>query len=577
MTIFDVLNMIGGLCLFLFGMTVMGDGLERRAGNSLKALLAKLTTNKFMGFLTGLGVTAVIQSSSATTVMVVGFVNSKIMTLRQSIGVIMGANIGTTVTAWVLSLGGISSDNIFMKLLKPTSFTPVLALIGTIFMMFAKSSKKKDMGSILLGFATLMFGMDTMSSAVEGLADIPAFQNLFIMFQNPILGVIVGAVLTAIIQSSSASVGILQALSATGAVSYAAAIPIIMGQNIGTCATALLSGIGANKNARRASIVHLCFNVIGTVIWLTVFCIVSAAFKPALLGESASYFGIAVTHSAFNVLCTAVLFPASSLLEKLAYKLVPDNGEEEKHIELDERLLATPTIALAESAKLVHKMAAEAVRGYKLSISLIDKYDPAVAEEVRQLEDDTDHYEDVLGTFLTKVSRSQLGDSESAEVSKLLKAIGDFERISDHSVDVLESIEELREKKIDFSDGAKKEMGILTAALTEIMDTTLRAFDTNDSDIAIDVEPLEQVIDRLKSNLRDGHIVRLKNGDCTVEAGFIWADLLTSMERASDHCSNVAACVMETQMNLHESMRELKSDSVYFKEKYAFFANKYLA
>jgi len=534
-----------------------------------------------MGFLTGLGVTAVIQSSSATTVMVVGFVNSKIMTLRQSIGVIMGANIGTTVTAWVLSLGGISSDNIFMKLLKPTSFTPVLALIGTIFMMFSKSSKKKDMGSILLGFATLMFGMDTMSDAVKGLANIPEFQNLFIMFTNPVLGVVVGAVLTAVIQSSSASVGILQALSATGAVSYAAAIPIIMGQNIGTCVTALLSGLGANKNARRASVIHLTFNVLGTIIWLTVFSIVSAMFKPALLSESASYFGIAVTHSIFNLLCTVVLLPASALLEKLAYAIVPENANEvEKRVELDERLLATPTIALAESAKLVRKMGEEAVQGFKLSLQLVNQYDPAVAEEVRRLEDNTDHYEDVLGTYLAKASRFQMSDDDSTEVSKLLKAIGDFERISDHSVDVLESIEELREKKIEFSEGAKKEMDVLCAALSEILDTTMFAFEHDDANAAMDVEPLEQVIDDLKSNLRDGHIVRLRNGDCTVEAGFVWADLLTSMERTSDHCSNIAACVLDAQQsnfNVHESTRELKNDSRIFKEKFAEYAKKYLA
>ena len=381
MTIFDVLNLIGGLCLFLFGMNVMGDGLERRAGNSLKALLGKLTNSPIKGFLTGLGVTAVIQSSSATTVMVVGFVNSKIMTLKQSISIIMGANIGTTVTAWILSLGGISGDNIVMKLLKPTSFTPILALIGIVFMMFAKSGKKKDVGTILLGFATLMFGMHEMSSAVSGLSKIPEFQNLFIMFKNPILGVIVGALLTAVIQSSSASVGILQALSATGAVSYGAAIPIIMGQNIGTCVTALLSSLGTNKNARRASIIHLLFNVIGTVVWLAVFSILSVTVKPANLDTSASYFGIAVSHSIFNVLCTALLLPMSSLLEKLAYIIVPEGKETEKVVELDERLLATPTIALQQCYNVAKKMANEAVEGFKLAISTAHEYDAKKAEK----------------------------------------------------------------------------------------------------------------------------------------------------------------------------------------------------
>ena len=459
MTIFDVLNMIGGLCLFLFGMTVMGDGLERRAGSSLKTLLGKLTDSKIKGFLTGLGVTAVIQSSSATTVMVVGFVNSKLMTvvgfvnsklmtLKQSIGVIMGANIGTTVTAWILSLGGISSDNLFMQLLKPTSFTPVLALVGTIFLMFSKSTKQKDVGTILLGFATLMFGMDTMSGAVSGLADIPAFQNLFLMFENPVLGVLVGAVLTGIIQSSSASVGILQALSATGAVSYAAAIPIIMGQNIGTCVTALLSSFGTNKNAKRAAIVHLSFNVIGTLVWLSVFSAVSAFLKPAILGHSATYLGIAVCHSLFNTLCTALLLPQSGLLEKLAYLVVPEGKDTAKAVELDERLLATPSIALGQCHQLALKMAEETVSGFRMSLQALTTGDLSQAEQIRSLEKDVDHYEDILGTFLTKLVRSHISDDDSSEASELLKVIGDLERISDHSVNVLESVEEMAAKKI---------------------------------------------------------------------------------------------------------------------------------
>lgn len=579
MDIFDVLTMVGGLCLFLFGMSVMGDGLERRAGNGLKTLLGKLTNNKIKGLLTGLGVTAVIQSSSATTVMVVGFVNSRIMTLKQSIGVIMGANIGTTVTAWILSLGGISGDNIFIKLLKPMSFTPVLALIGTALMMFSKSSKKKDVGTILLGFATLMFGMDTMSSAVAGLADVPAFQNLFLMFKNPILGVLVGAAVTGIIQSSSASVGILQALSSTGAVSYAAAVPIIMGQNIGTCVTALLSSFGTNKNAKRAAVVHLSFNVIGTIIWLSVFSIISALFKPALLDASASYLGIAVAHSAFNILCTVLLLPMSSVLEKLAYKVVPDGKEAEKNIELDERLLATPTIALAESNHLVCKMAHDAIRGFTMSLSAIDAYDPAAAQEIRKIEADTDRYEDVLGTYLAKILRHHISDQDSAEVSKLLKAIGDFERISDHSINVVESVEELRDKKIELSEDARKELGTMCAAVSEILGMTLTAFENNDRTTAFDVEPLEQVVDSLKANLRDSHIVRLKNGDCTVEAGFIWSDLLTDLERTADHCSNIAACVIDAQeynLNLHQSLRDIRTDSVEYKKKHEMYVQKYL-
>ena len=576
--IFDALALIGGLCLFLFGMNVMGEGLERRAGNGLKALLGKLTDNKFKGFLTGMGVTAVIQSSSATTVMVVGFVNSKVMTLKQSIGIIMGANIGTTVTSWLLSLGGISSDNIVMKLLKPMSFTPILALIGIAFTMFSKSSKKKDIGTILLGFATLMFGMDAMSDAVKGLASVPEFQNLFLAFTNPILGVLVGALVTAIIQSSSASVGILQALSVTGAVSYSAAIPIIMGQNIGTCVTAMLSSFGASKNAKRASFIHLLFNVIGTVIWLTVFCIISAIFKPLILSDSASYLGIAVCHSVFNVLCTIILLPASSLLEKLAYKLVPEGKAPEKVVELDERLLATPPVAVEQSSHLASKMATEAFEGFRLSIQSITDYTPEIAERIRAIEDNTDHYEDILGTYLTKLSKSQVSDEDSAIVTKLLKAIGDFERISDHAVNVLESVEELREKGIEFSPAAKEEIAMLCAATNEILTLTETAYINNDIATAYDVEPLEQVIDNLKTLLRNNHIVRLREGTCTVETGFVWSDLITNFERVSDHCSNVAVGIIDVSehtMNAHEVIKHLKAGNAHYNEKFEEYSSKY--
>ena len=576
--IFDALALIGGLCLFLFGMNVMGDGLERRAGNSLKALLGKLTDNKFKGFLTGMGVTAVIQSSSATTVMVVGFVNSKVMTLKQSIGIIMGANIGTTVTSWLLSLGGISSDNIIMKLLKPMSFTPILALIGIAFTMFSKSSKKKDIGTILLGFATLMFGMDAMSDAVKGLASVPEFQNLFLAFTNPILGVLVGALVTAIIQSSSASVGILQALSVTGAVSYGAAVPIIMGQNIGTCVTAMLSSFGATKNAKRASFVHLLFNVIGTVIWLSVFCIVSMIFKPLILSESASYFGIAICHTIFNVLCTIVLLPASSLLEKLAYKLVPEGKTPEQVVELDERLLSTPPIAVEQSNHLAAKMATEAFEGFRLSIQSITDYTPEIAERIKQIEDNTDHYEDIIGTYLTKLSNHQVSDEDSAMITKLLKAIGDFERISDHAVNVLESVEELREKGIEFSPAAREEITILCAATSEILTMTEKSYINNDLALACDVEPLEQVIDNLKTLLRNNHIVRLRDGSCTVETGFIWSDLITNFERVSDHCSNIAVGMLDANehtMNAHEMLKALKTSNSHYDDKYNEYSNKY--
>ena len=576
--IFDALALIGGLCLFLFGMNIMGDGLERRAGNSLKTLLGKLTDNKFKGFLTGMGVTAVIQSSSATTVMVVGFVNSKVMTLKQSIGIIMGANIGTTVTSWLLSLGGISSDNIIMKLLKPMSFTPILALIGIVFTMFSKSSKKKDVGTILLGFATLMFGMDAMSDAVKGLASVPEFQNLFLAFTNPILGVLVGALVTAIIQSSSASVGILQALSVTGAVSYGAAVPIIMGQNIGTCVTAMLSSFGATKNAKRASFIHLLFNVLGTAIWLTVFCLISLIFKPLILNESASYFGIAICHTVFNVLCTIVLLPASSLLEKLAYKLVPEGKAPEKVVELDERLLATPPIAVEQSSHLASKMAIEAFEGFRLSIQSITDYTPEIAERIRAIEDNTDHYEDILGTYLTKLSNHQVSDEDSAIITKLLKAIGDLERISDHAVNVLESVEELREKGIEFSPAAKEEMAMLCAATSEILTLTEAAYINNDLAIAYDVEPLEQVIDGLKTLLRNNHIVRLRDGSCTVETGFIWSDLITNFERVSDHCSNVAVGIIDVSehtMNAHEVIKHLKAGNAHYNEKFEEYSSKY--
>lgn len=578
MNVFDVLALIGGLCLFLFGMSVMGDALERRAGGSLKKLLAKLTKNKMTGFLTGLAVTSVIQSSSATTVMVVGFVNSGIMTLKQSIGVIMGANIGTTVTAWILSLGGISSDNTFVQLLKPTSFTPILALIGTVLLMFGKTSKKKDTGTILLGFATLMFGMDAMSSAVSGLAEVPAFQNMFLMFKNPVLGVLVGALLTAVIQSSSASVGILQALSSTGQVSYAAAVPIIMGQNIGTCITAILSSFGTNKNAKRAAIVHLSFNVIGTIIWLSVFSLVSLLIKPAILNMSASYVGIAVAHSAFNIACTALLLPMSSLLEKLAVRLVPDTNKKEEVVELDERLLATPPIALERCVSLTCEMAELSVSALKKSLNMLSRYDSATAEEIRKAEAKADHYEDILGTYLVRLSGYQISDSDSTTVSKLLKAIGDFERISDHSVNILESAEELNQKEISFSGSARAELSALCDAVSEILTLAYTAFVKNDMASAHKIEPLEQVIDNLKEKLRDSHITRLKRNECSIEAGFVWADLLTNLERTSDHCSNIGVCIIdaaENNMNMHESLKKMKEDSEYFDKDFEAYSKKY--
>lgn len=577
MDVFDVLTLIGGLCLFLFGMSVMGDALERRAGGGLKLLLAKLTKNKLAGFLTGLAVTSVIQSSSATTVMVVGFVNSGIMTLKQSIGVIMGANIGTTVTAWILSLGGISGDNLFVQFLKPTSFTPILALIGTALLMFGKSGKKKDTGTILLGFATLMFGMDTMSGAVSGLSDVPAFQQMFLMFENPILGTLVGALLTAIIQSSSASVGILQALSATGQVTYAAAVPIIMGQNIGTCITAILSSFGTNKNAKRAAIVHLAFNVIGTVIWLTVFSIVSAVIRPVILNCAANYLGIAVCHSMFNIACTVLLLPMSSLLEWVAVKLVPDSKKAEETVILDERLLQTPPVAIERCGEVVSEMAKTALYALRESLGMLTMYDKETAEKIRKREARVDQYEDVLGTYLVKLSGHQVSESDSAEISKLLKVIGDFERISDHGVNVLESVEELREKKASFSKEVQRELNVLCDAVSEILGLAYDAFVYNDLISARRVEPLEQVVDDLKRRLRNGHILRLQKGECSIETGFVLGDLLTTLERTADHCSNIAVCVMdaaENNMNVHESLRLMKTGKA-FDEMYKDYSEKY--
>ncbi len=579
MDIFDVLTLIGGLCLFLFGMNVMGAALERRAGGGLQTLLGRLTTNKFAGLFTGLGVTSVIQSSSATTVMVVGFVNSGLMTLKQAINVIMGANIGTTVTAWILSLGGIDSSNVFVKLLKPTSFTPVLALIGIAFYMFSKSTKKKDTGTILLGFAVLMFGMDTMSGAVKGLANVPEFQQMFIMFKNPILGVAVGAILTAVIQSSSASVGILQALCMTGAVTYGAAIPIIMGQNIGTCITAILSSFGTNRNAKRAAIVHLSFNVVGTAVCLALFAAIKAIFAPALLDIAANHAGIAIAHSAFNILCTLLLLPASSLLEKLAYALVPEAKAPEKFAELDERLLATPTIALERCHVLATDMAKGAFKALDDSLTCLGSYSDELAQSIREAEEKTDHYEDIIGSYLVKLSSNQISDKDSTEAASLLKIIGDLERISDHSVNLLDSAEEMQSKGIVFSDSAMAELQNIIKALHETVELTYKAFIDNDLTAAKTVEPLEQIIDKLKVLMRNNHIIRLQQGNCTIETGFVWLDILTNIERTSDHCSNIAGCVIDSQdnnLNLHESLRQMKSDSPYFKEQYALFAEKYL-
>lgn len=579
MDIFNALTMIGGLSLFLFGMNLMGQALERRAGSRLRTLLDRMTSNVMMGFLTGLGVTAIIQSSSATTVMVVGFVNSGLMTLRQAINVIMGANVGTTVTAWLLSLSGINGSSLWIRLLKPSSFTPVLALIGIIFYMFCADTKKKDTGTILLGFATLMFGMETMSGAVSGLKDVPGFVNLFIAFKNPVLGMLAGAILTAIIQSSSASVGILQALAATGAVSYAAAIPIIMGQNIGTCVTAMISSVGTNKNAQRAAVVHLMFNVIGVIMLLSIFCIVRAAFAPAILDEHATMYGIAIVHSVFNILCTAMLLPAGDLLEKLSIRLVPDGkSSDTRAVELDERLLATPSLALSRSRAVASEMAEIAVRALKNSMTAMRALTPELAKSIRDDEELCDHYEDILGTYLVKLSSRRMGEAESEEATELLKSIGDFERISDHAVNILASAEELDEKGLAFSPSAESEFDVLSAAIGRILDLSLDAFEHGDISVAAEVEPLEQVIDTLKEQMRTRHILRMQQGNCSIEAGFVWSDLLTDLERTSDHCSNIAGCVIDAaqhNLNLHETLRATRSEDERFRRRFEHYAHEY--
>ena len=579
MSIFDVLKLIGGLSLFLFGMDLMGQALERRAGGRLKSLLGRLTTGKLVGLLTGLCVTGIIQSSSATTVMVVGFVNSGLMTLKQAINVIMGANIGTTVTAWILSLGGIDGSNFFVRLLKPSSFTPILALIGLIFCMVRPTDKRRDTGTILLGFATLMYGMETMSAAVAGLSQVPAFTQAFTLFTNPILGVLAGALLTAIVQSSSASVGILQALAVTGSVTYAAAIPIIMGQNIGTCITAMLSSIGANKNARRAALVHLCFNIIGTVSLLIVFCVVKAVFTIPLLGQTIDQMGIAVVHSAFNILCTAMLFPASSLLEKLVCRLVPDGPEQEKVVELDPRLMATPPLALERCHDLTVEMNTMAVSGLMNATAALKEYDPKLAQSVRDAESRTDHLEDEIGTYLVKLSAEPLASAEDTnEAAKLLRIIGDLERIDDHALNILGSAEEMRDKHLTFTHGAIAELDRLGAAVGEILGLTAMAFQRNDLEAAAMVEPLEQVIDELTQQIRTRHIARLQRAECSIETGFILSDVLTNLERTADHCSNIAGCLIDmahSQLNLHESLQAVKHDNADFDALFKLYHEKY--
>lgn len=560
MTLFDVFSLLGGLAMFLFGMSVMGDALEKRAGNKLKSILANITSNPFKGFLLGLGVTAIIQSSSATTVMVVGFVNSGVMLLEQAVGVIMGANLGTSVTSWLLSLTGIEGDSFWITLLKPSSFTPLLGFIGIIMYMFMKNAKKKDTGMILLGFAVLMFGMEVMSDSVSGLKESEAFTSVLTLFSNPFLGVLVGTVFTAVIQSSSASVGILQALTLTGSVTYATAIPIIMGQNIGTCVSAMISSIGANKNAKRASVIHLSFNIIATLILLPLWYLLNYFIPNNLPNEYATPVGIAIAHTVFKIIALAILLPFNQKLVKLSKVLVKDSKNKDTEL-LDERLLNTPSVAILRCKDVANNMAVLAIESLKNSFKLLEDYNEKEADILRENEDKVDVMEDKLGSYLVKLSAQSMSETDSSEATKLLHMIGDLERLSDHSVNIVISAEEINDKNMAFSDQAKKELSVLLSAVNEILDLTLDSFKDENLDSAVMVEPLEQVIDELKALLKKQHVSRLRKGECTIELGFVLADLLTNLGRISDHCSNVAGYMLEMShdnMGIHEYLRKVK-------------------
>ncbi|MGI6010075.1 MAG: Na/Pi cotransporter family protein [Ruminococcus sp.] len=586
MDLFDVLTMLGGLALFLYGMSVMGDSLAKLSGGRLEKTLEKLTSNPIKAVLLGAAVTAVIQSSSATTVMVVGFVNSGIMKLSQAVGIIMGANIGTTVTSWILSLSGIEGGNMVTQLLKPSSFAPILAVIGIALMMFGRDQKKKNIATILLGFTVLMFGMDTMSNAVKPLADVPEFTGILTMFSNPILGVLAGAVLTAVIQSSSASIGILQALCVTGSVTYGAAIPIIMGQNIGTCVTAMLSSIGASKNARRAALVHLYFNLIGTAVFMTLFYLCNGLLHFSFLQDAANAAGIAVVHSVFNVFATAVLLPFSKGLEKLAYLTIKEDEKQETAPEetsdllhLDARFLDQPGFAMIQCKRVAVHMAQMSQRALETAISLMEDYQEEKVREVLLLEDQVDHYEDQLGTYLVKLSGKNLSVKDSHTLSMLLHSIGDFERISDHAVNIMEGAQKMHDKQLAFSNKASKELRTFTGAIREIVNTAVEVFQNEDSHLAQYIEPLEEVIDGLQEELKKRHIKRLRNGKCTIELGVILSDFITNFERVADHCSNVAVCLIQIQAggyDTHEYLHLLRqSEDETYKENVMKYAQKY--
>ena len=581
MDIFSVLSMIGGLALFLFGMHAMGEGLSKTSGGRLEKILEKLTSNPLKAVLLGAGVTAVIQSSSATTVMVVGFVNSGIMKLSQAVGIIMGANIGTTATSWILSLSGIEGDNLFIKLLKPSSFSPILAIIGVAYIMFSKREKIKDIGMILVGFAILMTGMDMMSDAVKPLANVPEFTNILTMFTNPILGMIAGAVLTAVIQSSSASVGILQALCITGAVKYSAAIPIIMGQNIGTCITAMMSSIGASKNAKRAALVHLYFNLIGTVLFMLGFYAVNAIVGFAFMNDSANAAGIAVVHSIFNVVATVLLLPFSDVLEKLACLTIRDGVEAPKTETeadkdfrlLDLRFLDTPGLATEHCRRVARNMCRLTKEAIFTAVETITEFDAKKVERVRVLESEIDRYEDELGTYMVKLSQHHLSEKDSHELSIILHCLSDFERISDHAVTLVNASSEMKEKKQEFSKKAKEELAVFTQAVKDIVEVSFDVFEKEDVTKAMLVEPLEEVIDQLQTEVKKRHVKRLQKGKCTIEMGFVLSDVITSYERIADHCSNIAVCLMQVNEDGYDTHGYLKD--MKHKEKFSNQFNEY--
>ena len=592
MGIMEILSLVCGLALFLYGMDVMGDALKKSAGRKLKTILGNLTSNKFKGFLLGLGVTAIIQSSSATTVMVVGFVNSGTMLLSQAIGVIMGANVGTAVTAWITGLNGIDGGadaTAWLNYLKPDAWMPILALVGICLLMFSKRDKQKDFGTILMGFAVLMVGMSLMSDAVSGLKDDPNFTKILTMFNNPILGVLAGTILTAIVQSSSASIGILQALSTTGAISYGMAIPIILGQNIGTCVTAMISSISANKNGKRAAVVHLYFNVIGVIFWLGMYYLVGWIFQISGLfdyislahGSTINMWGIAIVHTTFKLLSVFLFAPFTKLLEKLAIATVrgTDKKGDEYTNMLDERLLDTPSVAIDRSRAVANQMAALSVEAMHLAIGLFDNYDAKAAQRVRDLEDKVDIYEDVLGSYLVKLSSRSMDEVDSHEVTKLLHMIGDLERISDHAVNVVESAEEINDKNLSFSEGAQRELHCMYGAVNEILTITEESFVDNDMSKACTVEPLEQVVDYLRDQIKLQHVLRLQKSECNIELGFVLSDILTNLERVSDHCSNIAGCLVEMSkhdaLDVHDYLHKVKAGGMEYDALYEAYMEKY--